>query len=217
MRPLHARGHVAPARRASARTSAGRASATARAVRRSSRGGRIPRRVAGRARPRTGLVFCFAATSGADTSAGATAQPSRTPGRTSSTRCPPERPRPARRSRGSAPRRRERELAIRHILEDGGIRSGGRGRPALSAAHSKADPGRVLVVGDRVEELRAKTVSQMPLEVVHIEPVLVERHRDDVRLEAAEGHDRAEIRRCLDHDEVATVEERLADELETFH
>jgi hypothetical protein len=44
--------------------------------------------------------------------------------------------------------------------------------------------------------------------------VLVHRNRDDLRLEAAEGHDRAEIRRALDDDAVAAVEERRADELE---
>ena len=65
---------------AAARPCAGRAPASGSAARRSSRGGRTPRTAAGRARRRTGRSSCFAATSRAETSAGPTAQPSRTPG-----------------------------------------------------------------------------------------------------------------------------------------
>jgi hypothetical protein len=55
---------------------------------------------------------------------------------------------------------------------------------------------------------------ELPLELVDFEAVLVERHRNHLGLEAAEGHDRAQIRRPFDHHDVAAVEERLADKLE---
>ena len=70
------------------------------------------------------------------------------------------------------------------------------------------------MIGDRVEELRPQPAGKPVLELVDVEPVLVDRNRDDVRLEAAERHDRAEVRRRLDDHDVAAVEERLPDELE---
>jgi hypothetical protein len=72
------------------------------------------------------------------------------------------------------------------------------------------------VVGDRVQELRPHAGSERALQLVDVQPVVVHRHRDDLRLEAAEGHDRAEVRRGFDDDEVAAVEERLRDELEAL-
>ena len=78
----------------------------------------------------------------------------------------------------------------------------------------ETDSRRVLVVGDRVDELRAQAAGKLPLQLRDVEPVLVHRDGHDVGLEAAEGHDRPEIRRRLDDHDVAAVEERLADELE---
>ena len=70
-------------------------------------------------------------------------------------------------------------------------------------------PGRVLVIGDRVEEFRAKPAREPALQLVDLEAGFVDRHRDDLRLEAAECHDRAEVRRRLDHDGVAAIEKVL--------
>jgi hypothetical protein len=80
----------------------------------------------------------------------------------------------------------------------------------------EADTGRVLVIRDGVEELRPNAVGKSPLELVDLEPVLVHRHRHELRFETAERHDRAEVRRPLDDDRVAAIEERLADELQRF-
>ena len=59
----------------------------------------------------------------------------------------------------------------------------------------KAHAGRVLVVGDAVDELRAEPTCETPLEVFHVEPVLVHSDGDECRLEASERLDRAEVRR----------------------
>ena len=74
--------------------------------------------------------------------------------------------------------------------------------------------GRVLEVGDRVQELRRRPRAEHALELVDGQAVLVQRHAVDLRLEALEGHDRAEVGRCLDEHAVARVDERLADQLE---
>src|SRR5439155_13982111 len=72
----------------------------------------------------------------------------------------------------------------------------------------------ILMVRDRVQELRPQPAGQTAREVVDVEAVLVERHGDDVGLEAVERHDRADVGRALDQDGVSGVEERLGDELE---
>ena len=72
------------------------------------------------------------------------------------------------------------------------------------------------MVGDRVEELRSQALDETPLELVDLQPVLVHGDGDDVGLEAAERHDRADVRRPLDDDGIAAIEERLRDELERF-
>ena len=78
----------------------------------------------------------------------------------------------------------------------------------------KAHTGRVLVVGDAVDELRAEPTCETPLEVFHVEPVLVHADGDERRLEASERLDRAQVRGGFDDDQVARVEEGLGDQLE---
>jgi PAS domain-containing protein len=73
------------------------------------------------------------------------------------------------------------------------------------------------VVRDRVDELRPQPLAQAPVELVDLQPVLVDRHGHDLGLEAAECHDRAEVGRRLDDHRVAAVEERLAHQLERLH
>ena len=149
-------------------------------------------------------------------SAGPTAQPSRTPGNsvfdvvpvwttTIGREAPQARQRLVERSR-ARDRRRPR-------------RSGSRNGAASSTScvrrsARETDPGRVLVVGDRVEQLRPQARSEPPLEVLDVEPVLVQRNGDEVRLVAAERLDRAEVRRAFDDDDVARIDERLGDQLE---
>ena len=77
-------------------------------------------------------------------------------------------------------------------------------------------PAGILVVGDRVDELRAQPAGQLPFQLVDLEPVLVHGDGDELRLEAPERLDRAQVGRPLDDDDVAGVEERLADQLERF-
>jgi hypothetical protein len=78
----------------------------------------------------------------------------------------------------------------------------------------EADARRVLMIGDRVEHFRSQPPDELPPELLDVKPTLVHRHGDDVRFEAAEGHDRAEVRRALDNDGVAAVEKGHAGQLE---
>ena len=110
----------------------------------------------------------------------------------------------------------EGQLAVRNVLDDEEAVAARELDERLAALGREGNAGGILVVGDRVEQLRPQAVRQTPLELVHLEPVLVHRHGHDLGLEPPEGHDRAEIRRPLDDHRVTTVEERLADQLERF-
>ena len=121
--------------------------------------------------------------------------------------------------RRQAPEARERlvgegELTVRHVLDDQepvALRQLDEQRSPLGG---EADAGRILVVGDAVDELRAEPARETPLQLLHVEPVLVHRHHDESRLEASERLDRAEVGGAFDDDDVAWVEERLGDQLE---
>ena len=114
-------------------------------------------------------------------------------GTASSTSCPSGRRRPARGSRGSAAVVGEAELAVGDVLDDQepvpARELDERGAPL----GRETDAGRVLVVGDRVEQLRAQPAGEPAFQLVHLEPVLVERDGDERRLEAAKRLDRAEV------------------------
>ncbi len=84
----------------------------------------------------------------------------------------------------------------------------------LSPLGREAYAGGVLEVGDRVQKLGRAPAGEHSLKLVDVQPVVVQRHAVDLRLEPLEGHDRAEVRRRLDEHAVARVHERLADELE---
>src|SRR5581483_166677 len=77
---------------------------------------------------------------------------------------------------------------------------------------SETHPGGVLVVRDRVEQLRAEAAGEPAFQLADVEALVVERDRHELRLEAAERLDRSEVGRRLDHHHVAAVEKRLADE-----
>ena len=70
------------------------------------------------------------------------------------------------------------------------------------------------MVGDAVEQLRTQTCLELLLELVHLQPVIVDRDHGDLGGEPTERHQCAEVGRPLDDDEVACIEERLAHELE---
>src|SRR5687768_10675998 len=84
----------------------------------------------------------------------------------------------------------------------------------LSALGREADSRGILVVWDRVEELRREAAHENSLELVDAESLVVERDAHDLGLEALESHDGAEVGRRLHSDGVAAVDEDLADELE---
>ena len=148
-------------------------------------------------------------------SAGPTAQPSRIPGNIVFEVVPGLHDD----VRSEAPEAREcvvseAELAVRDVLDDQepvpARELDQRHAPLGGEAHAC----RILVVGNAVEELRAQSGCQLAFQLVHLEPVLVHRDGDELRLEASKRLDRAEIGRAFDDDQVARVEVGLADELE---
>src|SRR5829696_1112480 len=108
----------------------------------------------------------------------------------------------------------EPELAIGNILDDQEPVPARQLDERRAAVGREADAGRVLVVGDRVEELGAQAGLELTLQLVDLEPVLVERHCGERRLEAPERLDRAEVGGAFDDDDVTGVEVRLPDQLE---
>ena len=106
------------------------------------------------------------------------------------------------------------QLAVGHVLDDEEPVPPceiGHGRTPLGR---ERDACRVLVVRDRVEELRAEAARELGLERRRVESVVVDGDPGHVGLERADGHDRAEVRRRLDRDDVARVEEGLAEQLQ---
>ena len=78
----------------------------------------------------------------------------------------------------------EPELAVGDVLDDEEAVPTGKLDQRRAPLVREANSGGVLVVGDGVEELRAQPIGQAPLELFDVETVLVERNRDDVRLES---------------------------------
>src|SRR5690348_1959444 len=69
------------------------------------------------------------------------------------------------------------------------------------------------MIRNGVEELGPEAAGQPLLQLRDVQPVVVEGDRHELRLEAAEGLDRAQVRRSLDDDRVSRVEERFPDQL----
>ena len=161
-------------------------------------------------------MFCFAETSCAQISAGPAAQPSRTPGRK----------RLRRRPRLDDGVRRERPEARQRVVAEGrargrrrprrsGSRTAARARRAPHAGRPKATRPRVLVVRDRVEELRPQPAVEHAARARR--PGARPRPSAPRRCSASKPRNAMIAPRYvgrLDHDGVAAVEERLADELE---
>ena len=142
-------------------------------------------------------VFCLAETSRAAMSAGPTAQPSRTPGKNVFEVVPAcTTTSGARLQRLGSVSLGEAQLAVRDVLDDQEAVVARELDQRRAPLRREADAGRVLVVGDRVDELRAQPVREAALELVDLEPVLVDRDGDERRLEAPERLDRAEVGRA---------------------
>jgi hypothetical protein len=108
----------------------------------------------------------------------------------------------------------EGELAVSDVLDEEEALMPRELDEGLSALGREADSRRILVVRDRVQELRRQAARQDSLELVDAESVVIERDAHDLGLEALEGHHGAEVGRRLHRDGVAAIDEDLADELE---
>ena len=123
-------------------------------------------------------MFCFAATSRCEISAGATAQPSRSPGKnvfdvvpacttTSGARL--------QRVGGEAPSPNA-ELAVGDVLDDQEAVLPRELDEERTTVGGERHAGRVLVIRDRVEELRPQAVGEPSLERVDVEAGFVDRY-----------------------------------------
>src|SRR5215472_7308189 len=111
-------------------------------------------------------------------------------------------------------RRVKAELPVRDILEDQEPVPPGQLNQRGPAVGRQGQAGRVLVVGNRVEHLGPQAALEHVGEHVDPHPVAVHRHAAQVRLVAAERHDRAEVGRRLDHRDVAGIHEALGRQLQ---
>ena len=76
--------------------------------------------------------------------------------------------------------------------------------------------GRVLEVGDRVDEAGALLAREEGVERLRQHPVVVGRDLDEARPVGAQGVDRPEVGRALAEHDIALVEEDLAREVEAL-
>src|SRR5581483_5227192 len=74
----------------------------------------------------------------------------------------------------------EAELAVGDVLDDEEAVPGGELDERATPLDRQADAGRILVVGNRVEQLRPQTGGETPLELVDLEALVVHRHGDDI-------------------------------------
>ena len=111
----------------------------------------------------------------------------------------------------------EAELAVGDVLDDEEAEATRDLDEHASPLERQRDTGRVLVLGDHVQELRTQAATQLRLERVRHEAVAVERDRHRAGVEPIDDHQRTEIGRRLDRDDVAVVEERLREQLEPLH
>ncbi len=83
----------------------------------------------------------------------------------------------------------------------------------------QADPGRIGVLGDRVDQFDTVELAlafecgEGRLEAVEAKPAVVDRNPDRPRAESFDRSQENEIGRRLDQDDIAGVEERLADQI----
>jgi hypothetical protein len=154
------------------------------------------------------------------TGRGATAQPRRTPGERIFENVPGVDDELAAVER--AQRRQRRALvaqqAVRVVLEHEQLALGGDLDEAAPAWQGHRHAARVLERRDRVDELRPAALAleavERLLEQVDAHPVVVHVDLHDVGLVGAEGGHGARVGRRLGDDDVARVDERLADEVD---
>ena len=187
----------------------------ARAARRDSRGARTPRSSRCPSAPAHWSVFCFAETRRAEIAAGRRRPAEPHAGEERLRRRPGldddvggERPE-ARQALLA-----EVEVAVGDVLEHEEAVAARQLDERFAALGGQAHPGRVLVVGDRVQQLRAHPRRERRSSSSTSSPSSSSGTTAIWALEPAERHQRAEVCRRLDDDQVARIEEGLADELE---
>ncbi len=109
---------------------------------------------------------------------------------------------------------REGELTVGDVLDDEHAVSATDRDECLTTLGRQGHPGGVLVVGDGVQELRPARGAE-PLEGVDIDALAVHGNPLDVGFEPAKAIDGTEVRRRLDGDHVAAINERLAEQAES--
>jgi hypothetical protein len=104
------------------------------------------------------------------------------------------------------------QLAVGIVLDDRRAVVGGELDQAPPPLEAERHAGRVLEVRQDVEELGA--TPQLPLQPIDVEPVVVDRHGQVVRLVGAPGLQRSEVGGRLGQDAIAGVDEETADQVE---
>src|SRR5215213_1207976 len=123
---------------------------------------------------------------------------------------------------GERPQRGQRaavegQVAVGDVLEDQHAVAAAQLDQRMPPLERERSPGRVLELRDDVGELGTQPVGEARLERVDEQAVLVHRDPGDLRVEAGEGHQRTEVRRRLDDDGVARVEQAQAGQCDALH
>jgi hypothetical protein len=102
----------------------------------------------------------------------------------------------------------EGQLPVGVVLEDPETVLGSQPEQTLALGIGEGASGRVVEVGDHVQELQ-RAGGERRLERLDVEAVLLQRDRDEIDAEPAEQQQRAVVGGLLDRDAVAGVEEVL--------
>src|SRR5262245_9675805 len=105
------------------------------------------------------------------------------------------------------------EAAVEPVLYDRHLMAGRRLQEAPCRFRRHREPGRIVRARLAIEELR-RVALQEPLEQVGAGSGAVPRHAQELRAERPEDLHRARVRRLLDGDEVARIDQRAGDQVE---
>ena len=108
----------------------------------------------------------------------------------------------------------ETKQAVGVVLDDRDVRLAAERDERLASRRRHRDARRVVEVRHRVDELGALAAKERLLELFDDHAVLVEIDLQEPRLVGAERRERADVRGGLDRDEIARIDEHLADEVQ---
>jgi hypothetical protein len=106
----------------------------------------------------------------------------------------------------------EPDVRVGVVLEDREAVLGGQGQQGMPLDEGEGDPGRVLVVGDDVGELRAYSRLQQRTQLVDVDAVLAQGHLVHLGAPRPQAEQRPVVGRLLHHHRVARLDQVVEEE-----